>query len=164
MGKKVMSSLMQATGSGSITGSSKAGKDPGFQADWLARVGIGRVITDDYAQPTVDVRPILGKGYASVMRINAFRSSHHPSVRDHNGNNGIELRKGPPAPKFLDDYLDAIRVLVSSMASREVRSLSNTRLHTIRDLAVAPADSRVAAQVWGKQNLLRKKCLFLPIP
>ena len=38
-------------------------KDPGFQADWLARVGgIGRVITDDYAQPTVDVRPILGKG------------------------------------------------------------------------------------------------------
>ena len=66
-------------------------KDPGFQADWLARVGIGRVITDDYAQPTVDVRPILGKGYASVMRINAFCLSHHPSVRDHNGNNGIEL-------------------------------------------------------------------------
>jgi len=65
-------------------------KDPGFQADWLARVGIGRVITDDYAQPMVDVRLILGKGYASVMRINAFCLSHHPSVRDHNGNNGIE--------------------------------------------------------------------------
>ncbi len=127
-------------------------KDPGFQADWLARVGIGRVITDDYAQPTVDVRPILGKGYASVMRINAFCLSHHPSVRDHNGNNGIELlERAGLHPNSFDDYLDALRVLVSSMASRGQIAFKHALAYD-RDLAVAPADSRVAAQVWGKQN------------
>ena len=33
-----------------------------------------------------------------------------------------------------------------------------------RDLAVAPADSRVAAQVWGKQNPSPEEVSVLPIP
>lgn len=136
-------------------------QDPGFQARTLTQSGIGKIITDAYTQPTADVRPVLGKGYASVMRINAFCMGYHAEVADHNGNRAWELLgQLGGVPQTLEAYLEAIGHLVSSMASRGQVAFKHALAYD-RSLSTGSASFKQASEVWGKANASpSEKALF----
>jgi uncharacterized protein len=127
-------------------------RQPGWCREVMRRAGVEQVITDPYSEPLLDAHRALGPEYHSVCRINAFAVGWHPSSRDHNGNSAHELlRRLDLKPASLDDYLDALRVLVGGLATRHQVALKNALAYD-RAVAFDPPDEPLARRAWGQPS------------